>query len=398
MHIAYWSPAWPLEKFQNGIVSYVHWMKHEMERRGHRVSVLTSYLDQETTEARLHWVRRSPWDRAWHRILGRPTPREIRVFSFSRAISTALSNIHRREPIDIIEMEESFGWFADVTKRTSIPLLVKLHGPAFLSLVEEEITSRSGQERIVREGLALERARAIVGVSKRTLEQTIERYNLKPRTLANIALPVPTSQEAPLWRLGDCDKATILFVGRVDLRKGADILLKAFRTLLESRPTLKLIFVGPDGELPGPEGERLAFNRYCDALFPSRLRQQIDYRGRLPFTEIQVLRARAMTTVVASRWENQPYTVLEAMLQGVPVVCTDAGGCPEIVAHGLTGRLARSEDPSNFAAQIEYIISNPKEAEKMGLAARERILKYHSAAKIAEESLALYERIIAEHR
>jgi glycosyltransferase involved in cell wall biosynthesis len=130
------------------------------------------------------------------------------------------------------------------------------------------------------------------------------------------------------------------------------------------------------------------------------LRDRVDYLGRMPNREIARLRAGAMVTVVASRWENQSYALLESMFQGCPVVSTDAGGCPESIVHGVTGRLARSGDPEDFAAQILALIADPVAARSLGAAARRYVLEQHSPAQIADASLALYARAIelAERR
>src|SRR5580658_10567201 len=98
MHIAYWSPAWPLEKFQNGVVSYVHWMKKELEGRGHAVSVFTGHLHPETSEPNVKIARRSIWDRARNRVPGLWRSPEVRVFDFAHAISSAVLRVHRRNP------------------------------------------------------------------------------------------------------------------------------------------------------------------------------------------------------------------------------------------------------------------------------------------------------------
>jgi glycosyltransferase involved in cell wall biosynthesis len=114
--------------------------------------------------------------------------------------------------------------------------------------------------------------------------------------------------------------------------------------------------------------------------------------------EVAKLRANAMVTVVASRWENPGYTLLEAMFQGCPVVSTDAGGCPESVINGVTGRLAKSEGPDDFAVQLCAMLDDPEAAKVMGQAARRHVTELHSAARVAAESLALYERVISNHR
>jgi glycosyltransferase involved in cell wall biosynthesis len=397
MHIAFWSPAWPLEKFQNGIITYVHWMKRELEGRGHRVSVFTQGLDQ-SNDPRVHYVRLRLWDRAVRRLSRLRRANEFGVFDKSAVIAAAIMRIHRRDPIDVIEMEESFGWFADVGRLTSLPVLVRLHGPAFLTLGEDELNTSFGRERVNREGRAFALSTAIVAPSKVTLAQTIARYRLTPKEQRHIVNPLTMDSDTPLWRLDACDRDAILFVGRFDLIKGADVMLKAFLLVLKDRPHVKLIFVGPDYGLLESDGTVIKFAPYCDWLFPAELRERVDFRGRLPNRDVAELRTQAIMTVIASRQENQAYTLLEAMLQGCPVVSTDAGGCPESVIDGVTGRLAKSEDPNDFAAQMCAMLDDPKGAEAMGQAARRHVIEQHSAVRVANLSLEMYERVIASHR
>ena len=396
MHIAFWSPAWPIEKFNNGIITYVHWMKRELERQGHRVSVFTREVDGSVRDPTVYRVEGRPfWDRVKRRLSGTPPTIEQDIFNYSAASAARLQQVHRRDPIDVVEMEESFGWFADVSAQIGLPVLVKLHGPAFLSLVENELTTSFGKEKIEREGQALRRASVIISPSQRTLSETIDRYRLTPKYQRHIVNPLTMDQDTPLWRLENCDRNAILFVGRFDLRKGADIALRAFLLALEERPNLKLIFVGPDNGLSMPDGTRAHFNAYCDSLFPKSLRDNVDYRGRLSNREIAELRTKAMVTLVASRWENQGYTVLEAMYQGCPVVSTDAGGCPESVIDGVTGRLARSEDPNDFAVQICSMLEDPERAEAIGQTARQHVIANHAAEKVAAETLEMYRKVIS---
>jgi glycosyltransferase involved in cell wall biosynthesis len=402
MHIAFWSPAWPLEKYQNGIVTYVHWMKRALEARGHRVSVFTSELDSSAAAPGIYLVRHGLSDRLQRRLRrltqGESIPGQD-TFEFGAVIAAAILSVHRRTPIEVIEMEESFGWFADIARRTALPMLVKLHGPAFLSLVEDEFATDLGRAKIEREGRALRLARVLTAPSASTLECTIARYGLMPAVRAHVSNPLVMEADTPLWHIERCSANTVLFIGRFDLRKGADVMLMAFRSLLEVRPDLRLVFVGPDAGLPAGDGERTHFAEYCQTLF-GNLRDRVDYRGRMPNREIARLRAGSMVTVVASRWENQSYALLEAMFQGCPVVSTDAGGCPESVVQGATGRLARSGDPKDFAAQILALIADPGVAQTLGAAARRYVLEQHSPAQVAEASLALYARAIelAERR
>ena len=393
MHIALFSPGWPLKHFHNGIVTYVDSVRPPLEALGHRISIFAASLS-EFEDEHTYLVKQGRFTTAALRYARRLFPCKHDVYSYGKIIAETVLATHRRDPIDIIEMEESFGWSADVGRITSIPVLVKLHGPAFLSLIEEELATLSGQVRVEREGQALAHAAAIASPSIRTLQQTFERYQLAPAIGQHIVNSIGLRDDLPIWQLGACDPDTILFVGRFDRRKGADVLMQAFTRLLYERPKLKLLMVGPDNGLLQPDGSCVDFETYRNSLFSPVMRERVVFLGRKSNAEIAGLRVRAMATVVASRWENQSYTLLEAMAQGCPLVCSDAGGSPESVIHGRTGLLAQSEQPTDFAVQLSALLDDPQRAAALGAAARLHIMQKHAADKVAKESIALYERTI----
>jgi glycosyltransferase involved in cell wall biosynthesis len=394
MHIAFVSPGWPIEKSQNGIVTCVHWMKHGLESKGHTISVFSGGAQSTDAAARVYAIPPLQKLPRLLRVFRRSRPSSDDLFNQSQVIATAILAVHRTNPIDVIEMEESFGWFSGVGQITKIPVAVKLHGPAFLSLVAEEQKSAFAREKIEREGAALYVADAIVSPSQITLSQTIARYGLSPRLCKHIVNPITLDPDTPLWSATAHDPNCILFVGRFDLRKGADIMLRAFSILGKSRRELRLVFVGPDIGIPESSGQILNFEAYCRRNVPEDIAQRIAYLGRLPNSDIATLRAQAAVTVIASRWENQGYTALEAMLQGCPVVSSNAGGLPENVVDGRTGRLAESESPGDFARQIGAMLDDPAAAMQLGVNARTYALTEHSPEKVALESVEFYMNLV----
>jgi len=107
MHIALYSPAWPLQRFQNGIITYVHAMKNGLERLGHRVSVFTPVLHESGIEDHVHHVdagKQSLWTRAARRLLQPRRTFETDHDRLAMAIAAAILRVHARDPIDLIEM------------------------------------------------------------------------------------------------------------------------------------------------------------------------------------------------------------------------------------------------------------------------------------------------------
>ena len=135
----------------------------------------------------------------------------------------------------------------------------------------------------------------------------------------------------------------------------------------------------------------------CATCFDAAQRQRIEQRGTLARAQIEALRLQAAVTVVCSRFDNQPATALEAMVQAAPLVAVDAGGVGELVEHGVTGLLAPPNDLDALCACIRETLADPAAAARRALAARERVLQRHGVARLAGQALDLYRRVIAEH-
>lgn len=395
MHIALFSPAWPANEFPNGIVTYVHNLRTGLISQGHRVSVFAPEIGQASGDSDIHLVEAT----AMHRITGKLARlaggRSYDAFGWGKVIAAKINAVHKTDPIDVVEMEESFGWCADVQNRVAAPVVVKLHGPAFLTLTGEDRQTGIARTKIELEGEALRQIATITSPSRRTLLDTVSRYGLEPRL--SMVIPNPMAVDATIkpWKPDDCDSKTILFVGRFDRLKGGDTALFAFRRLLEMDPRLQLIFVGPDRGLTSASGTRMFFDEFSKSLFTEAQRRSIRYLGKLPRVEIDGLRRQAMLTIVVSRWENQPNTALEAMLQGCPVVAIDAGGVGEIIEHGVTGLLARGDDIDDLCSKMISLLHDPARAMLLGENARRAVMERHSVPRLTAKTLEVYLRAIS---
>lgn len=347
MHIALYSPSWPPERSSNGIVTYVSHMRRKLENQGHRVTVIhAGEPNSQSADPRAHSARRGLWRRIKN-ALAESDP-ERPVLRFGDLLADTLLSVHRREAIDVVEVEETFGWCAQVQQRVPFPVVTKLHGPAFLTKPEGAMSAALLQKRFAAEGAALRSMRYITSPSRSTINLT---------------------------------------------SKGGDFLITAFAQLLRRRPSIRLVFVGPDSGLFDNDGGWVGINEFMEQALTADQRKQVAYRGPMPSDQISPLRCEAAVVVVCSRWENQPNTVLEALFQGCPLVASDARGMSEIVEHERTGLLFKSEDVTSFCDQVLRLLEDREFATAMGQQGRRRVLHAHSPATVVSKTVEYYQAI-----
>jgi glycosyltransferase involved in cell wall biosynthesis len=93
---------------------------------------------------------------------------------------------------------------------------------------------------------------------------------------------------------------------------------------------------------------------------------------------------------LSSHMEGLGTSLLDAMAFGVPVVATAAGGIPEAVTDGITGRLVPPRDPDALAAALVEALAHPAQRAEWGRAGRRRFEERFTADRMVEATLAVY--------
>ncbi len=142
----------------------------------------------------------------------------------------------------------------------------------------------------------------------------------------------------------DRENPYLLFFGRLSVEKGVDTLLRAFDAALPSLPqNMRLVVVGD-----GPDAadlKALASSLGCAS--------RIEFAGYQTGGALQAYVERASLAIASSRWrENMPYSIVEALAAGTPVIGTNIGGIPELVDEGKTGFICEPGDVSSMADAI----------------------------------------------
>jgi glycosyltransferase involved in cell wall biosynthesis len=186
---------------------------------------------------------------------------------------------------------------------------------------------------------------------------------------AVIPNPMPTATQR--WSKGSADLDQVVFVGRFDKAKGADIAVEAFVEARKRRPLLKMVMIGP-GKSP--------------ADVPSG----VTVLGALPAERITELRLQSAVALSCSRSEAFSYVVAEAMALGMPVLATDTFGPSEIIRDRIDGRLSPAGDAEGTAEALVEMLADPSKLAEMGKAAALRVSDYMSPRRIASQTAELY--------
>jgi D-inositol-3-phosphate glycosyltransferase len=191
------------------------------------------------------------------------------------------------------------------------------------------------------------------------------------------------------------DRPMVLFVGRIQPLKGADVAVGAFARLAGARAQLCIVG-GPSG--PDGASHLAAVHRLVDHL---GVAERVRFVDPQPHELLSSYYRAADVVLVPSRSESFGLVALEAAACGTPVVASAVGGLTTIVENGRTGLLVDGRRPADFAAAAGQILADPGWAAALGRAAAERAARYRwstSAARLRAVYEELTDRVLVECR
>jgi glycosyltransferase involved in cell wall biosynthesis len=195
------------------------------------------------------------------------------------------------------------------------------------------------------ERLAVRRADRVVAVSqqmaRRLAGEGMDRTGL--RVIHNASLVEPGGAET-------CRTASagprVGVVARLSPEKGVDIALRVHAEVVRRFPGARLVVAGE-----GPQGERL--RALAEDLGVAGDVEWLGYQD-----DLETVYGTLDVLLLPSRSEGLPNVALEALAYGVPVVASNVGGIPEVVADGRSGFLTAPEDVAALAAAIERVLAD----------------------------------------
>jgi len=365
-----------------GIQIFIKTMSDQLTKLGHRIVVISQEQNLEPSKVvsfddgvKLYRFRARRW----------PKPRMFwQRWQFERIVR----DVVRRERLDLVECFDEGGVL--LWGRPGVPLVVRMHNNSIVrhrvrgqpvSLLDYFFTTR-----------ILKRADALVAVSKWVGHQTLEATNMMGAKFHVIYNGVNTEWFQPNLTTRDDD--LILFAGAFSERKGFPILFDALPQVLYTFPKIKVRCVGVDRA--HPQTGRLMSEEYMQRI-PPKFRDCIEIAGPVPHANMPYEFQHAGLCVFPSQSEGHPFSVIEAMACGSPVIFMKMGPGLEVIEDGVDGLLCDTRRADELAKTMILAMKDKKLRQRIGANASQRIRETLSLDLVAKKNIDFYRKVLSSN-
>jgi len=402
MNVVIFSPSWPKRMNANGIVTYCDNMVVSLRSQGHTVFVLSASrggaVEKEEQCFFLDGYRPTLFQKMWAKV-GEFFSAGFKQYYFGAcAILNGIREIEKIVKIDIFEIEESFGWHYLIQKKVGFAVVMRLHGPHFINgTMGNKNLSKIDLQRFKREGRAFHAASCVSAPCHWVMNATQKEYSVNWPVKEVFFNPIQALPKEECWSSRSYTDKQILFVGRFDTHKGGDIVIEAFSRLLEKEPDARLIFAGPDRGVEQVSGGSLNIESAIIKYIPKDKLGSVNYIGLADADTICQLRRESHLTIMASRNENFPYSVLESLASAAPIIAARVGGVAEVFKHEESGLFFHGSDIESLVENIVWLLNDQELLVRLSENAYSRCLNIFSPEIIANQAVEFYLAAICHH-
>jgi glycogen(starch) synthase len=384
------------ENMTGGVARYTTDLAEGLAASGAEVRVITSSASHSTVDLEQGiWVHR----------LRPPTAGESGVEpgvsepinDFTTAVAGELQRIEEWAPVDV-----AYGALWDVEllgvlRRTAVPTMVHLVTPAAIAASQagfmEDPHSRAFIERLMdleREVLA---TTDLLHANGNPVVETIEYYYgplRDPERCQVVALGLrDQTPTVPVIRRDQ--RTTVLFVGRLEARKGIDLFLASVERLAPTMPDVVWRVVGAD--LPLRPGEDPVGDAFLAAHADDHWIERVELVGPVSDDQLHAEYAASDLVVLPSRYESFGLVMLEAMMHGKALVSSNVGGIVEVVRAGVDGILITPDDAAALTDAVAALLDDAGRRRQLGTTARARYLEHFAMEPATARFVAAADRL-----
>ncbi|MFT6221657.1 MAG: glycosyltransferase involved in cell wall biosynthesis [Candidatus Endobugula sp.] len=402
MNIIIFSPSWPKGVDANGIVTYCDNMVSALKRKGHRVFVLAGSRGEGAAGNDCFNVtgyKPSFLDRVFGRIGEFFSTGFNQYYLGAKSILYGIREIEKKAKIDVLEMEESFGWHYFLQKRVDFPIAMRLHGPHYINgtMGYKELTA-SDLQRFKREERAFRAARYVNAPCRWILDEPQKKFGISWPVQKVFFNPISVLNEDECWSPSTYIKKQVLFVGRFDAHKGGDLVIQAFAKVLAFDSAVTLIFAGPDRGIELPGGETLFVHNAIKKYIPQSQEGCVEYVGLADAEQVKLLRQQSHFTIMASRNENFPYAVIESLASAAPIIAANVGGIREVFDDKVSGVFFEGSNVDDLADRMIALLQDDCLLRDISVNAYNHCQSFFSPDLIAQKAVSFYEQAIIDFK
>jgi glycogen synthase len=331
-----------------------------------------------------------------------------------KALSTCLSFVGHGLDADVVHCHTWYTHFGGVLAKIlyDLPLVLTVHSLEPLRPWKREQLGRGYDLSAWVEKTALEMADAIIAVSRSTAQDVERLFAVDPAIISVIPNGIDTDEYTPVTDTTclapygiDPERPYVLFLGRMTRQKGLRYLLEAIPYLTSEA---QVVLCAGAADTPEMAQELETAVRHLQQQRPGI----IWIPAMVPRRTSIALYAHAAVFCCPSIYEPFGLINLEAMAGATPVVASAVGGIPEVVVNGETGYLVDPDlsptppyeprDATQFARRLaealNHLLADPVLRHRMGQQGRAWVEQHFSWRAVAQQTLALYERLCQQRQ
>ncbi|MCA9408165.1 MAG: glycosyltransferase family 4 protein [Candidatus Omnitrophica bacterium] len=377
-----------------GIGTYSYNLAQGLSAQGHKVIVITQTKEEDTVD-QIGAVTVYRFKSRYYPQLEKLIP----GLAWSRFVARQIDELNQKYHFDVIEFPNWEGvGYCYVNKKNRKPVVIRLHTPYFETLAIDQGNHRMKlSDRFI---CWLEKQSCLKSdrlVSSTECHKTMmkEQYHLDEKKVTILPLGIGTNSKN-VGRIEDKSEKIIkiLYVSRLEHRKGTMVLLQCIPELLAKHANIDFVIIGKDRP-HAPDGRY--HKEYFEQTY-AHCKGKVLFLGYVSNEELEQYYTQADIFVVPSLYESFGLIYVEAMMKGKAVIGTKAGGIPEVIKDGETGILVQPESVEDLYRAVELLIAHEDLRQNLGRLAKVHAEKEFNTPLMAQRSAEHYRQAIKECR
>jgi glycosyltransferase involved in cell wall biosynthesis len=393
LHICCLTQEWPPMQL-SGIGRFTLSFATGLAERGHIVHVLTrgQHHDRVDLDSGV-WVHRKV-------VTPHMQPAAVdapaHIWDHSASMLDELRRIHAHRHIDIVQVpnwdSEGVAVILDGAFKTAVWLATPLAIVRALDpVMNAQPVSLNRMEELER--LCYTRATALLAYGSEVVSEIEERYGIsvpsERLSFVTHGIPDVPPEMQPVRPPGDV--INVLFVGRLEPRKGIDTLLACVPCLCDRFTNLVFTIVGRD-DIRGPDGT--SYRRmFEESDVGRRLAQRVTFTGWVDDKSLLGYYAACDVFVAPSRYESFGQILVEAMRLSKPVVGCRVGGMADVVEDGGNGYLIDAGNVAQLGTALNSLVASSEQRARFGARSRQIYEERFTVARMVDGFNRAYDRI-----